>query len=64
VTICRAARYGIIAIIADRYGRHFIRALRQPGQYWGWLLLFAAVIFSLIIAGIAVNRRLAATTSA
>jgi len=33
-----------------------------PGQYWG-LLLFAAVIFSLIIAGIAVNRRLAVTTS-
>jgi len=64
VTICRAARYGIIAIVADHYGRHFIRALRQPGQYWGWLLLFAAVVFSLIIAGIAVNRRLAATTSA
>src|SRR5439155_5053159 len=64
VTICRAARYGIIAIVADHYGRHFIRALRQPSQYWGWLLLFAAVIFSLIIAGIAVTRRLAATTSA
>jgi membrane protein YqaA with SNARE-associated domain len=64
VTICRGARYGVIAIVADHYGRHFVRALRQPGQYWGWLLLFAAVIFSLIIAGIAVNRRLAATTSA
>jgi membrane protein YqaA with SNARE-associated domain len=64
VTICRAARYGVIAIVADHYGRHFIRALRQPGQYWGWLLLFAAVMFSLIIAGIVVNRRLAATTSA
>src|SRR5439155_1514885 len=38
VTICRAARYGIIAIVADHYGRHFIRALRQPSQYWGWLL--------------------------
>jgi hypothetical protein len=64
VTICRAARYGIIAVVADHYGRHFIRALRQPGQYWGWLLLFAAVIFTLIIAGIALNRRLAATRSA
>jgi membrane protein YqaA with SNARE-associated domain len=64
VTICRAARYGVIAIIADHYGRHFIRALRQPGQYWGWLLLFAAVIFSLIMAGIVLNRRLGATTSA
>src|ERR1035437_4597890 len=24
VTICRAARYGVIAIVADHYGRHFI----------------------------------------
>ena len=35
VTICGAARYGIIAIVADHYGRHFIRALRQPGQVLG-----------------------------
>jgi membrane protein YqaA with SNARE-associated domain len=64
VTISRAARYGVIAIIADHYGRHFIRVLRHPAQYWGWSLLFAAVIFSLIMAGIVLNRRLAATTSA
>jgi membrane protein YqaA with SNARE-associated domain len=64
VTICRAARYGTIAIIADHYGRHFIRAMRHPSEYWGWLLLFAAVLFSLIMAGILLNRRLAATTSA
>jgi len=64
VTICRGARYAFIAIVADHYGRHFIRALRHPAQYWGWLLLFAAVIFGLIMGGIAVNRRLAATTSA
>jgi membrane protein YqaA with SNARE-associated domain len=64
VTICRAARYGVIAIIADHYGRHFIRVLRHPAQYWGWSLLFAAVIFSLIMGGIVLNRRLAATTSA
>ena len=64
VTICRAARYGAIAIIADHYGRHFIRAMRHPSEYWGWLLLFATVLFSLIIAGIVLNRRLAATTSA
>ena len=64
VTICRAARYGTIAIIADHYGRHFIRAMRHPSEYWGWLLLFATFLFSLIIAGIVLNRRLAATTSA
>jgi membrane protein YqaA with SNARE-associated domain len=55
VTICRGARYSFIAMIADHYGRHFIRVLRHPAQYWGWLLLFAAVIFSLTMAGIAVN---------
>jgi membrane protein YqaA with SNARE-associated domain len=59
VTICRGARYAFIAIIADHYGRHFIRLLRHPAQYWGWLLLFAAVIFGLIMGGIAVNRLLA-----
>jgi membrane protein YqaA with SNARE-associated domain len=64
VTICRGARYACIAIVADHYGRHFIHALRHPAQYWGWLLLFAAVVLSLTMAGIAVNRRLAAATGA
>jgi membrane protein YqaA with SNARE-associated domain len=64
VTICRGARYAFIAIIADHYGRHFIRALRHPAQYWGWLLLFAVVLFGLIMAGVVLNKRLAAATSA
>jgi membrane protein YqaA with SNARE-associated domain len=64
VTVCRGARYAFIAVIADHYGRHFIRFLRHPAQYWGWLLLFAAVIFGLIMGGITLNRRLAAATSA
>jgi len=64
VTICRGARYAFIAIITDHYGRHFIRVLRHPVQYWGWLLLFATVILSVILAGIVVNRRLAAATTA
>ena len=64
VIICRSARYTFIAIIADHYGRHFVRVLRHPSQYWGWLLLFAAVIFTLTMAGIAVNRRLAAANTA
>jgi membrane protein YqaA with SNARE-associated domain len=63
VTICRGARYAFIAIIADHYGRHFIRVLRHPAQYWGWLLLFAAIIFILVMAGIVLNRRLATATS-
>ncbi|MFZ1937865.1 MAG: VTT domain-containing protein [Terracidiphilus sp.] len=64
VTICRGARYTLVAIIADHYGRHFVRVLRHPTQYWGWLLLFAAVILGMTLAGIALNRRLAATTTA
>jgi membrane protein YqaA with SNARE-associated domain len=64
VITCRSARYTFIAIIADHYGRHFVRVLRHPSQYWGWLLLFAAVIFTLTMAGIAVNRRLAAANTA
>jgi membrane protein DedA with SNARE-associated domain len=64
VMICRSARYTSIAIVADHYGRPFVRVLRHPSQYWGWLLLFAAVIFSLIMAGILLNRRLTAATTA
>jgi membrane protein YqaA with SNARE-associated domain len=60
VITCRSVGYTFIAIVADHYGRHFVRVLRHPSQYWGWLLLFAAVIFSLINAGILLNRRLTA----
>ena len=58
VTICRAARYTAIAFVADRYGRHFTRVLRHPTQYWGWLLLFAAMILGMVGVGILINRRL------
>jgi membrane protein YqaA with SNARE-associated domain len=64
VIICRSARYAFIAIIADHYGHHFVRALRHPSQYWGWLLLAAAVILSLVMVGILLNRRLTSTASA
>ena len=64
VTICRGARYTLVAIIADHYGRHIVPVLRHPVQYWGWLLLFAALILSVIMAGVMLNKRLAATTAA
>jgi membrane protein YqaA with SNARE-associated domain len=64
VAICRGARYALIAFIADHYGRHFIRVLRHPAENWGWLLAFAAIILIVIMAGIVVNRRLAAATMA
>jgi membrane protein YqaA with SNARE-associated domain len=64
VTICRGARYTLIALIAEHYGRHIVRILLHPAQYWGWLLLFASLIFGVILAGIALNKRLAATAAA
>ena len=58
VAIGRAARYTAIAVVADLYGRHFIRILRHPMQYWGWLLLFIAMLCALIATWILINRRL------
>jgi membrane protein YqaA with SNARE-associated domain len=63
VGFCRAARYSLIAILADHYGRHFVRAVRHPDQYWGWLLLFAAIIAGIVASGIAINRRLETASS-
>jgi membrane protein YqaA with SNARE-associated domain len=63
VTIGRALRYSAVAIVADLYGRHFIRVLRHPTQYWGWLLLFSALIFGLIAGGILINHRLATVSA-
>ncbi len=57
VTAARAARYTIIALAAEHYGRHLIRVLRHPTQYWGWLLLFALLIFLLIGGSVVVSRR-------
>lgn len=58
VGLCRAARYSLIAILAEHYGRHFVRAVRNPGQYWGWLLFFAAIIAGIVAAGIMLNKRM------
>ncbi len=63
VAISRAVRYSAIAMVADLYGRHFIRVLRHPTQYWGWLSLFIAITIALIAAGILVNRRLETATA-
>ncbi len=64
VAVCRAARYSAIGIVADLYGRHFIRVIRHPLQYWGWLLLFTAIVLALIAGGILINRRIAAAEAA
>lgn len=64
VVPCRAARYSLIAILADHYGRRFVRAVRHPGQYWGWLLLFVVIIVGVVAAVFLVNKRLQTASSA
>ena len=58
VTLGRAVRYSAIAFVADHYGRHFLRVLRHPMQYWGWMLLFVTLMIALIAGGILLSRRL------
>jgi membrane protein YqaA with SNARE-associated domain len=58
VGLSRGVRYTAIGVVAHLYGRHFVRILRHPTQYWGWLLLFTAAVLVLIGAGILVNRRM------
>src|SRR5580700_7672819 len=58
VTLSRAVRYSAIAVVADHYGRHFVRAVRHPMQYWGWMLFFAVLTVALIAGGILINRQL------
>jgi membrane protein YqaA with SNARE-associated domain len=60
VAVSRGARYAAIGILADLFGRHFVRMFRHPTQYWGWFLVFTAAILVLIGAGILINKRLLA----
>jgi membrane protein YqaA with SNARE-associated domain len=57
---CRALRYFGIAFIAAHYGRHFVRVLRHPTQYWAWMVLFIALTLALIVGGILISRKLEA----
>lgn len=59
VAISRAARYSAVAIVGDLYGRHVIRVLRHPIQYWGWFLLVSVIFVALLVGGILINRRVA-----
>ncbi|MGA3187423.1 MAG: VTT domain-containing protein, partial [Bryobacteraceae bacterium] len=57
VAISRGARYTVIALLADLYGRSLVRIFRHPTQYWGWFLLFTIAVVVLIGAGILINKR-------
>ncbi len=62
VAVCRLARYSAIALVASYYGRHVVRILRHPGQYWGWVLLCAAIVLAGVTAGIVLRNRLEGST--
>ena len=63
VGIARAVRFSLVAFLAARYGRAFLRAVRHPAEAWVWLLLLAAVVAA-VVAGVALlNRRLASASS-
>ncbi|MBZ5671890.1 MAG: VTT domain-containing protein [Acidobacteriia bacterium] len=57
VGAARAGRYFALAAFASYYGRHFIRIIRHPGQYAGWLLLIACLVFLAVAAALFVQRR-------
>jgi membrane protein YqaA with SNARE-associated domain len=59
VALARGFRYAAVAIVARLYGRHVIRVLRHPAQYWGWFVLFAAVFVTLTVTGVLINKRFA-----
>lgn len=54
----RAIRYTAVAFLAEHYGRHIIRVLRHPGQYFGWLLVLILVTAALVSAFILFELRL------
>lgn len=56
VLVCRAVRYTAIGIIADYYGRHFVRVLRHPGEYWVSLSLLAFFVLGLSVVAILLSR--------
>jgi len=58
VAIARAARYCGIALVASHYGRHFIRVLRHPDRYIGWLALVAGIVIVVTAATILVMRKI------
>jgi len=58
VAAARGARYVAISLVAFHYGRHFIRALRNPSQYYGWLTAIGIAVLMLIVAAAMVQKKL------
>lgn len=63
VVVCRGARYATIALVASLYGRNFVRALRNPGHYYGWIIGVAIVMISVVTVTLLLRKRTQATAS-
>jgi membrane protein YqaA with SNARE-associated domain len=61
VSLSRAARFAAISFIASLYGRQFVRLLRHPSQYLGWVIAIAVAVIMLIFTATFVRKRLQAT---
>jgi len=58
VAVARAVRYVTIALVAFHYGRHFVRALRHPSQYYGWLAAAVVALLMMFAAAALMRKRL------
>jgi len=57
VAVCRGARYATIALVASLYGRNFVRALRNPGQYYGRMIFVGIVLISVVTLTLLLRKR-------
>ena len=63
IALGRAIRYGLLAWAAEHYGRHFVRLVRHPERYVGWLVLIGAIVILMVGTGMLMWRWTRQTTS-
>lgn len=52
IALGRAIRYGLLALAAEHYGRHFVRLVRHPERYVGWSILIGGLIILTVTTGV------------
>lgn len=58
VALARSMRYAVLGYLGSVYGRHVVRVLLHPGEYWGWLLAAVAVILLGVGLAVLIKRRI------
>ncbi len=61
VAAARGTRYVTIALVAFHYGRHFIRALRNPSQHYGWLIAIGVAVLMLVVTAALLRKKMEAS---